>query len=65
VLHQRMVDQGVESAGPLVALDLLVPGPLRILRQPGPDAGHIAGGESFNRGRELLDCAYRRLASVR
>ena len=55
------VDQGVKSAGPLVALDLLVPEPLGILHQPGPDAGHTARGELFDRGGDLLDCAHRRL----
>ena len=30
--------------------------------QPGPDAGHVIGGELFDRGGDLLDCAHRRLA---
>jgi hypothetical protein len=58
-LLERAVDQAVESTVPLVALDLRVPEALGILQQPSSHTGDIADGESFDRGRDLVDSAHR------
>src|SRR3954470_14731673 len=64
MLLQRLVDHVVEPAGLRIPLDLLVPQPLGILRQPGTDAGQLVRWESLNCGGDLLDCTHRRLAFV-
>src|SRR3954454_5067093 len=61
MLLERPINQGVEPAIPLVPFDLLVPEPLGVLREPGPDAGHLVCRESLDCGGDLLDCAHRRL----
>src|SRR5690349_1268441 len=60
---QRPVDQGIEPPSPLVTLDLLIPQPLGIVREPFPDAGHLVRGEALDSGGDLLNCAHGCLSS--
>src|SRR5262245_28388952 len=64
MLLERPIDQGIEPAVPLVPLDLLVPEPLGILGEPGPDAVHLVARQSLDRGGDLLHRAHRHPRSV-